>query len=71
MLYFDERDVSRRYEVRLREGVIEWSRNDPEFSQRFIATLSVDGRTIVAGGEMSREGGSWEPDLQLTYTRSS
>lgn len=71
MLYFDERDVSRRYEVRLREGVIEWSRNDPEFSQRFIATLSADGRTIVAGGEMSREGGSWEPDLQLTYTRSS
>ena len=71
MLYFDERDVSRRYEVRLREGVIEWSRNDPEFSQRFTATLSADGRAIVARGEMSREGGNWEPDLQLTYTRSS
>jgi hypothetical protein len=69
MLYFDERGVSRRYEVSLRDSVWKWWRNDPKFPQRFTATISADGRTIVARGEMSRDGASWEPDLALTYTR--
>jgi hypothetical protein len=69
MLYFDERGVSRRYEVSLRDNVWKWWRNDPKFPQRFTATISADGRTIVARGEMSRDGASWEPDLALTYTR--
>jgi hypothetical protein len=70
MLYFDERGVSRRYEVTLRDGVWEWWRNAPGFSQRFAGALAADGRTIVGRGEMSRDGASWEPDLQLTYTRA-
>lgn len=69
MLYFDERGVSRRYEVRIRDNVWEWWRNGPGFSQRFRGTISADGRTIVAGGELSRDGRSWEQDLSLTYTR--
>ena len=68
MLYFDEREVSRRYKVSLRDGVLTWWRDDPEFSQRFTGTISADGRTIVGRGEMSRDGAPWEPDLQLTYT---
>lgn len=70
MLYFDERGVSRRYEVSVREHEWKWWRNAPEFSQRMTGTISLDGRTIVASGEFSRNGGPWEPDLELTYTRA-
>jgi hypothetical protein len=69
MLYFDERGVSRRYEVSLRDNEWRQWRNDPDFSQRFTATIAADGRTIVSSGELSRNGGTWEPDLSLTYTR--
>ena len=70
MLYFDERGVSRRYETSLRDGVWRWWRNAPAFSQRFSGVMSADGRTIVSRGELSRDGTTWEPDLQLTYTRA-
>jgi hypothetical protein len=69
MLYFDERGVSRRYEVSLRDSVWTWWRNDPAFSQRMVGTIAADGRTIVSRGELSRDGAPWEPDLTLTYTR--
>src|SRR5215207_6539593 len=69
MLYFDERGVSRRYEVRLQDNVWEWWRNAPGFSQRFTGAIVADGRTIVARGELSRDGVTWEADLALTYTR--
>ena len=69
MLYFDERGVSRRYEVSVRENVWRCWRNAPGFSQRFAATIAADHRTIVSRGELSRDGAVWEPDLELTYTR--
>ena len=69
MLYFDERGVSRRYDVSLTNNVWKWWRNAPGFSQRFTATISPDARTIVGRGELSRDGASWEGDLALTYTR--
>ena len=71
MLYFDERGVSRKYEVSVRDNVWTWWRNAPELSQRFTGTIAADGRTIVGRGEMSRDGAPWEPDLALTYTRAS
>jgi hypothetical protein len=70
MLYFDERGVSRRYEVSLREHVWKWWRNAPGLSQRFAGAIVADGGTIVCHGELSRDDVSWEPDLQLTYTRA-
>ena len=70
LLYFDERGVSRKYDVSLNGGTWMWWRNDPEFSQRFTGTLSADRRAMTATGELSRKGGPWEPDLALTYTRS-
>lgn len=70
MLYFDERGVSRRYEVSLRDNVWKWWRDAPGFSQRFTGTIAADGRTIVSRGEYSRDGQRWEPDLELTYTRA-
>jgi hypothetical protein len=69
MLYFDERGVSRRYEVSLRDNVWKWWRNAPGFSQRFTGAIAADGRTIVGRGELSRDGSTWEGDLELTYTR--
>ena len=69
MLYFDERGVSRRYECSLREREWRWWRNAPGFSQRVTGTISPDGRTIVARGELLRDGVTWEPDLELTYRR--
>lgn len=69
MLYFDERGVSRRYEVSFRDNVWTWSRTAPGFSQRMTATIAPDGRTIVSRGELSRDGATWEGDLELTYTR--
>jgi len=70
MLYFDERGVSRKYEVTLRDNIWHWWRNAPGFSQRFTGTLADDGRTIVGKGELTRDGATWEKDLELTYTRA-
>ena len=36
-----------------------------------VLTIANDGLRIEAKGQMSRNGKSWEPDLQLTYTRIS
>jgi hypothetical protein len=69
MLYFDERGVSRKYEVTLREGIWKWWRNVPGFSQRFTGTLLDSGDTIIGKGELSKDGSSWEKDLELTYKR--
>jgi len=69
MLYFDERAVSRRYAVAVRDNEWTWWRDAPGFSQRFTFTISVDGRSMVGTGRLSRDGSTWEGDLELTYTR--
>src|SRR4051812_43847702 len=69
VLYFDSRQVSREYDWTLVGNVWTWTRNEPVFVQRMNMTISEDRQTIESRGEMSREGGAWEPDLQLTYTR--
>jgi hypothetical protein len=70
MLYFDQREVSRRYEVTIDSGVMRWERTTPALSQRFALTIAPDGHTMHGVGEMSRDGGAWGPDLELTYTRA-
>jgi hypothetical protein len=69
MLYFDERGVSRKYDVSVQDNVWKWWRDAPGFSQRVVGTIAVDGRTMITRGELSRDGTRWEPDLALTYTR--
>ena len=69
MLYFDERGISRRYDVSFRDRVLTWSRIAPGFAQRMSFIIAPDGRTISSRGEMSRNDGPWEGDLELTYTR--
>lgn len=70
MLYFDERDVSRKYEWSIEHNVLRWHRHSPDLSQRMELTVADDGKTIVGRGEMRRNGGAWEQDLVLTYSRS-
>ncbi|SRR5258708_3570314 len=69
MLHFDERGISRKYDVSIERNVLTWWRDDPNFLQRMVLTVAEDGRTIVSKGEMNRDKKGWEPDLQLIYTR--
>lgn len=69
MMYFDERKVSRKYEVSFKGGVLKWWRNDPTFSQRFTCELSGDGNIMTGKGKMRKDGTTWEEDLQLEYRR--
>ena len=71
MLYFDVRSVSREYRWTMSDSVWTWSRDTPGFSQRMVLTIAEDGQSIAAKGEMSRNDQTWEPDLQLSYSRVS
>ena len=69
MLTFDERGVSRKYDVTLRDNIWKWWRNAPGFFQRYEGTITNGGNTIITKGELSKDGVSWEKDLDLTFTR--
>ena len=69
MLYFDERKVSRKYDVSFQDNMLKWWRNAPDFSQRFTWRFTDDNNTIIGKGEMCKDGKTWEKDLELTYTR--
>lgn len=69
MLTFDDRGVSRKYEMSLRDNTWSWWRNAPGFAQRYECTLVDGGNTIVGKGELSKDGATWEKDLDVTYTR--
>lgn len=69
MLTFDERGVSRKYEVTLRDNLWKWWRNAPGFFQRYEGAIVDGGNTIIGKGELSKDGLSWEKDLNLTYKR--
>lgn len=69
MLYFDERKVSRKYEVSMHDNVLKWWRNAPGFSQRYSYTFVDNGDTIMGKGELSRNGTDWEKDLEIKFTR--
>ncbi len=69
MIYFDERDTSRRYTVEVGDREVAWHRDEAGFAQRMVVTVARDGRRLEARGTMSCDGGPWEDDLQLTYER--
>ena len=69
MLHYDERGVSRKYDVSFEDNVLKWWRNGTDFSQRYSWTITDDGRVINGKGELSKDGSVWEKDLDLTYTR--
>jgi hypothetical protein len=69
MLYFDERIVSRKYEVSFQDNVLKWWRNAPGFSQRYSWTFTDSDNTIIGKGELSKDGTNWEGDLEQTFRR--
>jgi hypothetical protein len=69
MLYFDERGVSRKYEMTMRDNIWRYWRNAPGFSQRFTGTFADDSNTIIGVSELSEDDSTWKRDLELTYTR--
>ena len=69
MMYFDERKVSRKYEVSYQDGVVKWWRNAPEFSQQNTWTITDNGNTIIGKGQLSKDGTTWDNDLDLIFTR--
>jgi hypothetical protein len=71
MLYFDERGVSRKFDVTMTGNELRWWRDNPSFSQRLTVIIEADGKKLTSTGEMSRDGAEWEKDLALTYVRVS
>ena len=71
MVYFDERGISRKYDVELGPRAITCRRDDPQFAQCMTIRASADGGTLFSEGRMSKEGGSWQDDLRLTYTKET
>src|SRR6266704_202888 len=43
--------------------------DEPEIPSGVAIFGSDDATTIVSKGEMSKDGGAWEPDLELTYSQ--
>jgi hypothetical protein len=69
-LYSDERGVSRVYEMSISDGDWKLWRTGPPFAQRFSATFSEDGNTILGRWEMSEDGVTYRTDFDLVYRRS-
>lgn len=67
--YFDERGISRKYDVTLGENGFAMQRADTKFAQRMTFSLEAGDARMASKGEMSREGAAWEPDLSQTFER--
>ena len=68
-LYSDERGVCRVYEMSIKDGEWKLWREGEPFPQRFSATISDDGNTIVGRWEKALDGLRWETDFDLTYRK--
>jgi hypothetical protein len=72
--YFDSRGVVRVYAMELTDDTWTLVRDAPDFtpldfSQRFIGKFAPDGDSITAAWQTSTNGGNWQHDFDLTYTR--
>ena len=69
VFYYDDRGVSRIYQMSLDGKIWKMWRDAPGFSQRFEGTISDDRNTIRAHWEKSTDGRQWDHDFDITYTR--
>jgi hypothetical protein len=69
VFYYDDRKVSRIYEMSFSDKVWKLWRQAPNFSQRFEGKIINDGNKILAKWENSNDGQTWEHDFDVTYTR--
>jgi hypothetical protein len=68
-LYFDERGVSRIFEVTMGENCVSWRRDDPKISQTNRITRE-EGDRLRSVGRISEDGGPWGDDLSQMFTRA-
>jgi hypothetical protein len=69
MIYFDERGVSRVFQVTVGDRTVTWRRDDPTFSQSATITAESGDDRLVSKGRMSKDGGAWVDDLSQVFTR--
>lgn len=69
LLYFDERGVSRNYQMSLKGGTWKVWRSAPGFMQRFTGAIGKGGQRIAGRWERSFDEGNWEHDFDITYVR--
>jgi hypothetical protein len=68
LLYHDERGVCRVFEMTFADGRWTLLREDPDFHQRFIATVESD--RIIGAWEASEDlGKTWRKDFDLIFSR--
>ena len=67
MEYFDSRGVRRTYGISLDDGVLRMWRDDPDFAQRYSATLAPDA--FEGRWQVAETPGDWRDDLKVTYRR--
>lgn len=70
MIYFDERGVSRIFEVTVGPRTVTWRRGDPTFAQSLTITADDSGDELTSKGRMSEKGGDWVDDLSQVFRRA-
>ena len=65
--YFDSRGVRRTYRTSFEDGVLRLWRDDPEFAQRFEAT--IEGDRLDGLWQAATTPGAWRTPLRVTYRR--
>lgn len=69
VLYSDTRGVSRGYRMRFTSGRWRMWRDNPSFAHRFKVSVSDDGSRMTGRWEKAIDGGTWEHDFNLEYSR--
>ena len=69
VLYSDSRGVSRVYALSFESGELRIWRDNASFAQRFEALLSHDGSRLTGHWERASDGGPWEHDFYVEYSR--
>jgi hypothetical protein len=70
ILYIDDKQSSRVYEMSLENGIWKIWRNSPKFIQRFTGKISQDKKMIEGYWEKSTDGKTWNHDFNLTYKKN-
>jgi hypothetical protein len=70
ILYIDDKQSSRVYEMSFENGIWKIWRNAPGFIQRFTGKVSKDKKMIEGYWEQSTDGKTWNHDFDLIYKRT-
>ena len=69
MIYFDQRGISRIFDVTVGHHMVNWRRDDPDFAQSI--TITAGDGILVSKGRMSRSNGPWTDDLSQEFHREA